>query len=92
MRPGYVYKLPFSRLVHTTRYAVCMKQRRMVELSDLNRWIPKQSRGHKVYGYTYLDLADLYGVKVDTVRHWVTAGKLNPCNIKSIIELYVSRG
>ncbi len=63
----------------------------MVVLSDLNTIVPKQSRGFRVFGYTILDLADLFQVKPDTIRQWISKDKLDPKSLKSIINLYTLR-
>lgn len=68
-----------------------MKQRRTVLLSDKNSLVPKQSKGYIVYGYTVLDLADLYGVSVYTVRRWIREKRIDPCNLKGLFTLYQDR-
>ena len=40
---------------------------------------------------TYSTLADLFGVRVNTVRMWVYKGKLDPSNLLDIIEKYNNR-
>lgn len=50
-----------------------------------------KERGPKRFIYTYGDLATLFNVKVDTIRHWVSNGKLDPYSLSSIVLLYTGR-
>lgn len=69
-----------------------MKQKRTVSLSALNPHPKYQNNHHRVYGYTVLDLADLFGVKETTIRQWIWRKKLDPKSLKSVIKLAVERG
>lgn len=39
----------------------------------------------------YEDYARFFGVKVDTVRHWVCAGKFDPADLRSVVAYYEER-
>lgn len=49
-------------------------------------------RGQTVHlKITYTILANLFGVEINTVRHWVSKNKLDPSNLLDIIEKYNNR-
>ena len=48
-------------------------------------------RGLKRFYYTYEDIASALSLKVNTVQHLSSTGKLDPLDLKSIIENYLKR-
>lgn len=58
-------------------------------LTDENRW-----RGGRIptrFAYTYADYARLYGVTTETVRNWVSIGKFDPADLRSVLALLKQR-
>jgi hypothetical protein len=51
----------------------------------------RNGRGPRRFRFTYEDYARLFRVKVDTVRHWVCAGKLDPERLESIVDVWVKQ-
>jgi hypothetical protein len=55
--------------------------RAMVEVSDL--YTPRS----QLWGYGYADLAKLLGLEEQTLRLWVSEGRLNPGDLESLIKV-----
>lgn len=53
------------------------------------RW--RGGRGPLRFSYTYQDFARLYGVTPETIRNWVSAGKLDPEDLRSVVALLKQR-
>ena len=51
----------------------------------------RNGRGPRRFRFTYEDYARLYGVKVDTVRHWVWLGRFNPESLQSVVDYAMQR-
>jgi len=51
-----------------------------------------KERGGKKFYYTYKDIATLLQVKVNTVQHLASSGKLDPGSLESIVSECVFRG
>jgi hypothetical protein len=48
-------------------------------------------RGPRRFRFTYEDYARVFGVTVDTVRHWVWSGKLDPDRLESVLAMWAAR-
>jgi transposase len=48
-------------------------------------------RGPERMTYTRQDLAQLYGVSIHTLYHWVSDGKLDPHSLDSVCRLWHQR-
>lgn len=50
---------------------------------------PQYKKGYKTYCHvTIIDLIKLFNKSERTIRRWIDNGKLNPNNLKDIIDLY----
>jgi len=58
-------------------------------IPEQDRW--RGGRGPIRFSYTYRDLARLYGVTVQTIRKWVSAGKVKPGDLRSVLALLRER-
>jgi hypothetical protein len=63
-----------------------IKQRRIVQLSELNTIQTKFGGHYKVYGYTKLDLANLLNCSVSHISKLISNKLLDPNNLISIIN------
>ena len=59
------------------------------QIPEESRW--RGGRGPIRWSYTYKDLARLYGVTVQTIRKWVSAGKVKPGDLRSVMALLRER-
>lgn len=48
-------------------------------------------RGPRRFAFTYADYGRLYGVTVQTIRKWVSAGRFDPGNLRSVLDLLAER-
>ena len=48
-------------------------------------------RGRTKWSYGYKELAALFGVEVNTVRQWASAGKFDPTSLGSVVAFYLKR-
>lgn len=47
--------------------------------------------GEKLFAYSFLSLAELFGVKEVTIRQWVHLGKFDPLDLQSVADFYTAR-
>ena len=48
-------------------------------------------RRGRLWAFGYAALADLFGVREQTVRRWVSRGELDPRDLRSVMNLAVRR-
>ena len=47
-----------------------------------------EGSGETLYAFSYQSMADLFGVKVGTIRQWIHRKKFDPNSLESIMDLY----
>lgn len=53
--------------------------------------VSKRKPQRTLWAFGYLDLADLFGVKPATVRHWVCQNQLDPGDLAALCKAWLKR-